>query len=111
MILRFAPPQSGGIWPGIAFLALLQISAVVLNLLPVPPFDGYGALAPFLGQPLRATIARYSVIITLLIFALLWYVPFINSLFWETIMALGSALRLPFNLVLAGYEQFRFWER
>jgi Zn-dependent protease len=28
--------------PAVAFLALLQVTAILLNLLPVPPLDGYG---------------------------------------------------------------------
>ncbi len=111
VILQFAPANSGGIWPGLGFLALLQISAVVLNLIPVPPFDGYGALAPFLNMELRIKIARLSAFITLGVFLVLWYVPFINDLFWETVIWLGRFLQLPFDLVLQGYNQFRFWER
>jgi Zn-dependent protease len=111
LVLQFAPANAGGIWPGLGFLALLQLSAVVLNLLPVPPFDGYGALAPYLNPDLRQKIARMSMFITLGVFVLLWYVPFVNSLFWESIILLGRILDLPFDLVLTGYSQFRFWER
>src|SRR5512141_1361488 len=39
IVLRFAPPNASGIWPGLAFLAFLQVSALVLNLIPLPPFD------------------------------------------------------------------------
>ena len=42
LVLRFAPFTTSGIWPGIAFLALLQVMALVLNLIPLPPFDGRG---------------------------------------------------------------------
>jgi Zn-dependent protease len=111
LVLQFAPANAGGIWPGLGFLALLQISALVLNLLPVPPFDGYGALAPYLNPDLRQKIARMSMFITLGVFVLLWYVPFVNSLFWESIILLGRILDLPFDLVITGYSQFRFWER
>jgi len=111
LVLQFAPINAGGIWPGLGFLALLQLSALVLNLLPVPPFDGYGALAPYINPDLRQKIARMSMFITLGVFVLLWYVPFVNSLFWESIILLGRLLDLPFDLVLTGYSQFRFWER
>lgn len=110
VVLQFAP-AGGGIWPGIGFLALLQISAVVLNLIPVPPFDGYGALAPLLNMELRAKIAQFGVYITLAVFVVLWYVPFVNNLFWEIVIWLGRFLDLPFDLVRQGYSLFRFWER
>jgi Zn-dependent protease len=110
-VLQFAPVSGGSIWPGLGFLALLQISAVILNLIPVPPFDGYGALAPFLNLEIRAKVAQFGAMITLAVFAVLWYVPFVNSLFWDVVFWLGHFLRLPFDMVLQGYSQFRFWER
>jgi Zn-dependent protease len=109
VVLQFTPASGGGVWPGLGFLALLQISAVVLNLIPVPPFDGYGALAPFLNMELRVKIARWSAFITLGVFALLWYVPFVNDIFWIVVMLIGRILQLPLDLVLQGYQQFRFW--
>jgi Zn-dependent protease len=111
VILQFAPHSASGIWPGLGFLALLQISAVVLNLLPVPPFDGYGALAPFLNHELRVKIARAGTFITLGVFVILWNVGFVNDAFWNVVFWLGNLLHLPFDLVLQGFEQFRFWER
>src|SRR6478672_5880674 len=30
-------------WSGVAFLAFLQVTAVILNMLPIPGLDGYGA--------------------------------------------------------------------
>ncbi len=108
-VLQFAPANGGGIWPGLGFLALLQISAVVLNLLPVPPFDGYGALAPSLSMDLRLQIARASAYITLGVFLILWNVSFVNNAFWNVVFWLGEALHLPFDLVLQGYALFRFW--
>jgi hypothetical protein len=40
--------ENSGIWPGLSFLLVLQISAVLFNLIPLPPFDGYNAVEPFL---------------------------------------------------------------
>jgi Zn-dependent protease len=111
IILQFAPANAGGFWPGLGFLTLLQISAVVLNLIPVPPFDGYGALAPFLNMEIRANIARYGTYITLIFFAILWYVPFVNQIFWNVVIWIGHLLQLPFDVVSQGYSLFRFWKR
>ena len=109
-VLQFAPVTGGGIWPGLGFLALLQISAVVLNLIPVPPFDGYGTLVPFLDRDLRTKVTRYSVYITLLVFFVLWYVPFVNDLFWKIVIWIGQLINLPFDLVWQGFNLFRFWK-
>jgi len=110
LLLKFAPVTGDGIWPGIGFLALLQTSAAILNMLPVPPFDGYGILAPFLKPGLRTTIAKYGILIMLGVFAVLWYVPFMNTAFWNVVFWAGKALQLPFDLVLKGYSLFKFWQ-
>src|SRR3989304_4227040 len=50
VILAASPVSREGLWPGLAFLAFLQVSALVLNLIPLPPFDGFGVLQPFLPE-------------------------------------------------------------
>ncbi len=109
LVLQAAPAGAGGIWPGLAFLALLQLSAVVLNLLPVPPFDGYAALAPFLPMDLRQKIAQAATFIVLGVFVILWNVSFVNNAFWDVVFWMGNLLHLPLNLVSLGYTLFRFW--
>ena len=45
---RFYEPDHSVFWAGMAFSGFLQVTAAVLNLLPVPGLDGYGALEPHL---------------------------------------------------------------
>ena len=109
LILHFAPLSNSGIWPGLAFLALLQITAVVLNLIPVPPFDGYGALEPHLNPKLQTQVNQVRGAMVWIVFLVLWYVPFVNSLFWGFIGLLSRAIGLPVQLALLGLSQFQFW--
>jgi Zn-dependent protease len=111
IVLRFAPvgPTNGSIWPALGFLAFLQVTAVVLNLLPVPPFDGYGALAPYLKPELRAQINRYLGMVTIGVFLILWWVPFVNTLFWQLVLWITLQLEIPSDLVIAGLRGFQFW--
>ncbi len=109
VILNFAPLTSGGIWPGLAFLALMQVSAVVLNLIPVPPFDGYRALAPYLDQELRARIDQVSGIVVMLAFFVLWYVQAVNTFFWQVVFRISGWLHVPVLLAIQGFTQFQFW--
>jgi Zn-dependent protease len=111
IILRFAPLTARGIWPGLAFLALLQVTAVVLNLVPVPPLDGYGAIAPYLSPAIRAQTDRLGNILILVFFAVLWYVPFISDAFWTLIFWLVNALGIPLPLAGLGLTLFRFWQK
>lgn len=80
------------LWASVAFLALLQISAVFLNLLPIPPLDGYGILEPWLPaswQRQGNKIGRYGFWIIL---GLFWFVPPFQRFFWEQTFAIARAL-------------------
>ena len=111
VVCHFAPATAGGIWPGLAFLGLLQIMAVVLNLVPVPPFDGYRVVAPFLDPEARGRIDQASSIIMLAVFFLLWYVPVVNNFFWSVVSWISVQLHIPLSLALIGLNQFQFWRR
>lgn len=109
IILNILPVSSSGIWPGLAFLALMQVSAMVLNLIPLPPFDGYRAVAPFLPRQTRFNIDQYSNIIMMTVFVLLWYVPFVNNYFWLAVGWVSVRMQIPLQLALLGLNQFQFW--
>ena len=111
IVLRFAPASAGGAWPGLAFLALLQVTALVLNLIPVPPFDGYAALAPYLRPELRAQINRYLGLVTVGVFLVLWYIPFVNELFWRLVFWIAGRTGIPLDLAISGLRAFQFWSR
>src|SRR3972149_5298203 len=59
IILRASPVTPSGIWPGLSFLLVLQVSAVFFNLIPLPPFDGYGVIEPFLSPMIREQVDRF----------------------------------------------------
>lgn len=48
VVIALLPGMPAGLLFGLSLLALLQIVAFVLNILPVPGLDGYGALEPYL---------------------------------------------------------------
>ncbi len=113
LVLRFVPWESSdtnnSIWPGIAFLALLQASAVVLNLIPLPPFDGYGILEPFLHPDLRDRINSMRTFIMVLVFIALWNIQIVNDLFWTQVFIISYNLGIPLDLAFIGLDRFRFW--
>ncbi len=110
LILRLIPVESTGIWPGLAFLALLQVTAVVLNLIPLPPFDGYGALEPHLPMDLRMNIARLGSLLIWIVILALWRVRFISDLFWSLVFFLAQVVGVPLQLAVLGFDQFLFWQ-
>jgi Zn-dependent protease len=109
LILRLGPVSASGIWPALSFLGLLQVSAVVLNLIPLPPFDGFGILEPHLSVETRTKFAETRGMLSVGVFLVLWYVPFINSLFWSFIFFLSQLAGIPLQLAGLGLNEFMFW--
>lgn len=109
LVLRFAPINFTGIWPGLAFLALLQVTAVVLNLIPVPPFDGYNAIEPRLNEAARMKFEQARGVFIWIVLLLLWYVPLVGNMFWGLIFFISSVLGIPLEAAILGLDLFRFW--
>lgn len=95
-------------WAALAFLLFLQVTAAILNLLPVPGLDGFGVIEPYLPRswiPGAAQIAPFAIIG---LFALLW-IPIANEAFFNGIYGLIRLLGVPPLLVDRGYDLFQFW--
>jgi len=109
LILQIAPVTASGIWPGVAFLAFLQVSAVVLNLIPMPPFDGFGAIEPYLPMDLRMKLAETRGMLSWVVIILLFQIPIIGRLFWGLVGFLAQLAGVPVGLAIMGLDQFMFW--
>ena len=108
-ILALPEVRSSAHAPALAFLALLQASAVILNLLPLPGFDGYGAIWPYLPDALRAQFDRYAGYAVLALFLLLFLVEPVARAFWGLVGLLAHVAGVPLELAQIGYQEFRFW--
>lgn len=95
-------------WAGLAFLGFLQVTAVLLNLLPVPGLDGYGALEPHLSADNRRALepAKQWGFFILLILLL---VPQLNRLFFDLVFWFVDLFGVPSPLVSNGAVLTRFW--
>ena len=110
IILRLAPVSPTGIWPALSFLLFLQVSAVLFNLIPLPPFDGYNALEPFLPFGVREAVNRFRDMAIWIILLLFWTVPVVGNAFWSAVTSISAALGANPALVFIGYDQFQFWK-
>ena len=107
--LRFAPITAGGIWPALAFLGLLQVTAVLFNLLPIPPFDGYRAIRPHLSLDLQEKMDSFGQVSMLVVFAIFWYLPVVSGVFWRLVGLVSQLVGIPINLAILGQNSFMFW--
>lgn len=110
LILRFWPSIDPRFLPGLSFLLVLQVSAVLFNMIPLPPFDGYNILEPFLHPAIRMQMERFRDMAIWVILLMFWFVPAVASSFWETVFILSTTLGVDWSMVVAGLERFRFWE-
>ncbi|HEV2461562.1 MAG TPA: site-2 protease family protein [Ktedonobacterales bacterium] len=93
----------------LAVLAFFQVAAVVLNLLPIPPLDGFGIISPWLSREVRNGALAFGNYTFIVLFLLLWYVPAANTLYFSTILNLLDHLRIDQFIVQGGFTHFRFW--
>ncbi len=101
--------QNASLWSAIAFLIMLQMTAVCFNLLPIPPLDGFGVIEPLLDQRTRWQMLQIGSYGLFLVFLALWFVPPIANGFWEMIFDITHALQIPDDLVREGFRNFMFW--
>lgn len=93
----------------LAFLIQLQFSAILLCLLPIPPLDGFQAIAPWLPEPLRNQLFANSNAFLFSLFLVLWYVEPANRLFWTTIFGASALLGIDPALGFQGWREYQFW--
>ena len=98
-------------WTALGFLALLQVTAAVLNLLPIPGLDGYGIIEPHLDAETVRIGERVKPWGLLAVIVLLFYVTPLKNAFFDLVDAIYRALGGDENVPAFGYEFFKFWAK
>jgi Zn-dependent protease len=93
----------------LAFLALLEVTAAILNFLPVPGLDGYGVLEPWLSYQVKRQVEPFAPFGLLFVFALLW-VPSVNQVFFDVVYAILDGLGVEPVPRYCGEALYRFWQ-
>jgi len=79
-------------------MAMLQFLAVLLNLVPVPPLDGFGAISPYLDEPTRTKLTTPP--IGTMLFLGYFFV------LWQVSAVVGAMFRVIDRVLIAmGYGQ------
>ena len=93
----------------LAFLLHLQASALLLNLIPVPPLDGFQAIAPWLPPHIRQSAYQFGNTAQLILFVVLWNDNPVRETFWSAVSAISTAAGAEPWLIAKGYRTFAFW--
>ncbi|MBV9788754.1 MAG: hypothetical protein JOZ51_11300 [Chloroflexi bacterium] len=94
-------------WAALTYLALLQITAVMFNLIPIPPLDGFGIASPWLPVDLRNQMMNFGNLLFFVLLFVMWNDNPFTQAFWTQVYDIADFLRLPFDmLALAGEHLF-----
>jgi Zn-dependent protease len=105
------PGSANYLAAGLSYLALLQIAAFILNILPIPGMDGWGAIEPWLSYKAQQFGAKARPWAPLILFAVLIGLPVVGSAFWDAVHSLFGAVGGSEGYSYLGDSTFRFWNR
>ncbi|WP_280437737.1 site-2 protease family protein [Nocardia carnea] len=100
--------ENPAFWFGLSFLAFLQVTATLLNLLPIPGLDGYGIVEPSLSYQTRRGLDQFKPFGMLILFALL-FTPAINQVFFDAVYTLYDFSGVSEQWSRYGGYLTRFW--
>ncbi len=109
VVVAAAVPMPVGLQIGLAYLALVQVLAFVLNILPVPGLDGYGAIEPYLSPQAREFGAKARPWAPLVLFALIIGLPGVAAIFFDLSFFVFGLIGGDAGAAQAGYTAFLFW--
>jgi Zn-dependent protease len=104
-------PNDPGSMPSVAlgFVLQLQIWSILLNLIPVPPLDGFRAIAAWLPSQDKEKVLATSNISQWILFILLFYVRPVQRVFLGIVFYLTHLCGVDFDVMLNGWEHFRLF--
>jgi Zn-dependent protease len=102
-------PMNEGLAVGLSCLALIQILAFVLNILPVPGLDGYGVLEPYLSPQAQRFGHKVRPWAPLVLFLLILGVPGVARVLFGVGQFLFALIGGDAQFAAAGYGLLLFW--
>ena len=108
-LLCFNLPQSenfANLRAALGFSAFLQIYSAIFNLLPVPSFDGFGAISAFLPPQFAGAIQKAGAIVFVLIILAIFAAPQIFTPIARAAMNLTFQFGANQNDIARGFDNF-----
>jgi len=93
-------------WSALSFLAFLQVTAALLNLLPIPGLDGFGIVEPYLPRSWVRKADEVGGYAFLALIALLW-IPPVNRAFFDAVFTVTDLFGVDQAAVIDGLTWFR----
>ncbi len=95
-------------WVALAAIGFLQVTASILNFIPVPGLDGGNIIRPWLNAQYARAYNLFAPYGFILLFLLLWQSR-INVWFFSFVGWISDAIGIPESLGAFGLQWMRFW--
>jgi len=95
-------------WSALAALGFLQITASVLNFLPIPGLDGGSIIAPWMSPAYQRAWGLFAPYGFILLFLVLWQTK-VGTWFMEAMYWIADKLHIDELPIQLGLELMRFW--
>jgi Zn-dependent protease len=97
------------LYGAVSFLALLEVTALLFNLIPCPGLDGWGIVEPFFPERVRQVGRRMAPIGPLILVVALIAIPEVNNSFWDAIYEACGRIGVDPRVASIGFGLFQFW--
>jgi Zn-dependent protease len=124
LVVRAIPLNGVAVFGGIApvqgrdmlaaaltYLALLQVFAFFINILPIPGLDGWGTIEPWLSPEAKRFGAMVRPWAPMVLFVLLIGVPSVRNGVFDVTEAIFNGIGGNAGLAQLGQDNFLFWQR
>jgi len=112
LVLNYVVSPTGPqriLYAALAFLALLEVTTLVFNLIPCPGLDGWGIIEPFLPESARQAGRRFGALGPMILIVALFFVPAVNGMFWDAVYSICAAVGLNTRMASIGFQLFQIW--
>ncbi|CAN7546691.1 site-2 protease family protein [Phenylobacterium sp. LjRoot225] len=97
------------LFAALSLLAFLQAMAFILNMLPIPGLDGFGAIRPFLPAAWAPKIRKAEGLAMVLLLVAVFVIPGFSGLLFMASAHLSVAFGIDPPTVGQGWRAFHFW--
>ncbi|MBI3438964.1 MAG: site-2 protease family protein [Proteobacteria bacterium] len=108
LVIHFGD-AGGTLRSALAFLGLLQATAFVLNLLPIPGLDGFGVIQSLFPKGEQAAMAQIGRFISMAFFVVVISAPQVLQPIWEVALTLCNYVGIDRGDIADGSALFQFW--
>jgi Zn-dependent protease len=96
-------------WGAMSLLLLFQLTALIINMLPLPGLDGFNIIAPFMSYERQAALRSANGLTFFLFFFFFFRDNPLQDAFWYMIFTLLTFVPGAIEFVSIGFDLFYFW--